>query len=111
MLSRIPDHLGLLLPNPPDSLAAEENPAQATLSGADTYQRANSSSEASTTTPSLNKDAVRGHFQVPTSPTEYLRPKAVNTFCLSDTPYIPPHRRRLYNPSTNSSPSQPPSAS
>ena len=54
---------------------------------------------------------VRGHFRVPTSLTEYLRPKAVNTFHLSDTPYIPPHRRRLYNPYLNSSPSQPPSVS
>ena len=58
-----------------------------------------------------NEEAVRGHFRVPTSPTEYLRPKAVNTFHLSDTLYIPPHRRRLYNPYPNSSPSQPPSAS
>ena len=46
---------------------------------------------------------VRGHFRVPTSPTEYLHPKAVNTFRLSDTPYIPPHRRQLYNPYLNSS--------
>ena len=54
---------------------------------------------------------VRGHFRVLTSLTEYLCPKAVNTFRLSDTLYIPPHRRRLYNPYPNSSPSQPPSAS
>ena len=54
---------------------------------------------------------VRGHFRVPTSPTEYLRPNTANTFCLSNTPYIPPHRRRLYNPYPNSSPSQSPSAS
>ena len=54
---------------------------------------------------------VRGHFRVPTSPTEYLHPKTVNTFHLSDTPYIPPHRRWLYNPYSNSSPSQSPSVS
>ena len=51
---------------------------------------------------------VRGHPRVPTSPTEYLCLKTPNTFRLNDTPYIPPHRRRLYDPYLNSSPSQPP---
>ena len=54
---------------------------------------------------------VRGHFRVPTSPTEYLRPNTANTFRLSNTLYIPPHQRRLYNLYPNSSPSQSPSAS
>ena len=51
---------------------------------------------------------VRGHPRVPTSPTEYPRLKIPNTFHLNDTPYIPPHRRQLYNPYPNPSPSQPP---
>ena len=54
---------------------------------------------------------VRGHPRVPTSPTEYPRLKIPNTFHLNDTPYIPPHRRQLYNPYPNSSPSQPPPVS
>ena len=54
---------------------------------------------------------VRGHLQVPTSPTESPHLKTPSTFRLDDTPYIPPHRRQLYNPYPNPSLSQPPFAS
>ena len=30
----------------------------------------------------------------------------LSTFCLNNTPYVPPHRRQLYNSSLNPSPTQ-----
>ena len=44
---------------------------------------------------------VREHFQVPISPTEPLHLTTLSTSRLNNTPYVPPHRRRLYNSSLN----------
>ena len=42
---------------------------------------------------------VRGHNFRPPSP-EYSRITTLNIFCHCETPYVPPHRRRSHNPSS-----------
>ena len=46
-------------------------------------------------------DVVRGHLCSLIPPTEYVYLDIPDTLCLSNSPYIPPHRRQIPFPSDN----------